>query len=288
MVFLMSAFIILLLAALFIYGRLIEPDKIQIQTIHVKSDPINTALKGKKIVHISDLHLSKFGKREIKILETIEHINPDLIFLTGDYIKWQGNINPALKFLSSLKAEYGVFAVMGDYDYSNSRASCLFCHERGKTQFTKQHKVIMLRNSSREITLNDQNIEIAGMDEGYDDSFIFKNSVFEDSVAENNIMEKHEKFEDNNSLKLVLSHSPLAFDQFSDKDNILMFAGDTHGGQVKLPLWLFKILGYKKNVKYNYGLFKNGNKTMYVTRGTGTSHFKFRLFCPPEIAVFEF
>jgi predicted MPP superfamily phosphohydrolase len=264
--------IISLIAGLLLYGRFVEPDMVQIRTIDIETDFINKALKGRKIVHLSDLHLSKFGKAERKILNTIDQINPDLIFLTGDYIKWKGDIKPALNFLSRLKAKHGVFAVMGDYDYSNSRTSCLFCHGKGKIAPTKEHNIIMLRNSSHDININDDIIKIAGMDEGYDDPGFFK---------ENN------KF-DNNSLLLVLSHSPLTFDQFSDKDKIFMFAGDTHGGQVKSPLWLFRFLGYKKNVKYNYGLFHKGHKTMYVTRGTGTSHFKFRLFCPPEIAVFEF
>jgi len=262
-----------LIAVILVYGRFIEPEKFQTKIIQIKSDSINSALKGIKIVHLSDLHLSKFGKAEEKILNTIERCNPDLIFLTGDYIKWKGDIKPALKFLSRLKARLGVFAVMGDYDYSNSRTSCLFCHEKGKTQLTQQHNVIMLRNSSKKITINSQTIDIKGVDEGYDDLNRF---------GEDNKMGK------SNSLKLILSHSPLSFDEFSKNDNILMFAGDTHGGQVKIPLWIFKLLGYEKNVKYNYGLFHNGNKIMYVTQGIGTSHFKFRLFCPPEIAVFEF
>jgi predicted MPP superfamily phosphohydrolase len=264
--------IISLIAGLLVYGRFVEPDMVQIRTIDIETDFINKALKGRKIVHLSDLHLSKFGKAEKKILNTIDQINPDLIFLTGDYIKWKGDIKPALNFLSRLKAKHGVFAVMGDYDYSNSRTSCLFCHGKGKIAPTKEHNIIMLRNSSHEININDYIIEIAGMDEGYDDPGFLK--------------EKSKL--DHNPLLLVLSHTPLAFDKFSDRDRVLMFAGDTHGGQVRFPIWLFKLLGYKKNVKYNYGLFKNGNKTMYVTRGTGTSHFKFRLFCPPEIAVFEF
>jgi predicted MPP superfamily phosphohydrolase len=264
--------IISLIAGVLVYGRFVEPDMVQIRTIDIKTDFINKALKGRKIVHLSDLHLSKFGKAEIKILKTIDQINPDLIFLTGDYIKWKGDIKPALNFLSRLKAKHGVFAVMGDYDYSNSRTSCLFCHEKGTKESTKQHNIIMLRNSSYKININNYIIEIAGLDEGYDDS---------------RFSQENYKL-DNNSLLLVLSHTPLAFDKFSDRDKIFMFAGDTHGGQVKFPVWLFKLLGYKKNVMYNYGLFHKGNKTMYVTRGTGTSHFKFRFLCPPEIAVFEF
>ena len=258
---------------LFVYGRYIEPDQIQIKEIRIQNTLFNNGLKGKTIVHLSDLHLSRFGKVETRILNFIDQINPDLIFLTGDYIKWKGDNKPALKFLSKLKAKHGVYAVMGDYDYSDSKNSCLFCHEKGNGNPTKQHHVNMLRNSSQEILINDQVVKIVGIDEGYDD--------IDELKAVDDI-------ENGKSLELVLSHSPFAFDMFSRKDRILMFAGDTHGGQVKLPVWLFKLLGYEKNVQYNYGLFQKGDKTMYVTRGTGTSHFRFRLFCPPEIAVIRF
>lgn len=266
------------LVLLFIYGYFIEPNRIKIREIKIHSEVVNNSLTDKTIVHLSDLHLSGFGKNEISILNRIDQIDPDLIFLTGDYIKWKGDNKPALKFLSRLKAEHGVFAVMGDYDYSDSKNSCLFCHEKGSGKPTKQHSVIMLRNSFHEITINGKKIKIVGIDGGYEELDDFK---YIDTVA------------DENSFLLVLSHSPLAFDQFSPaqfspNNKMMMFAGDTHGGQVKLPRWLFKLLGYEKNVRYNYGLYNQGNKTMYVTRGTGTSHFRFRLFCPPEIAVFRF
>jgi len=258
---------------LFVYGRYIEPDTIKIREIKTKNHFIGKALKDKIIVHLSDLHLSRFGKRETKVLKIIDQINPDLIFLTGDYIKWKGDIQPALEFLSRLKAKLGVFAVMGDYDYSDSKNSCLFCHEKGKGRPTKEHNVQMLRNAFQTININDQVVKIVGMDEGYNDL---------------NETKKIEDMVDQDALVLVLSHSPFAFDKFSDKDRFFMFSGDTHGGQVKLPVWLFKLLGYEKNVKYNYGLFQEGDKIMYVTRGIGTSHFRFRLFCPPEIVVFRF
>jgi predicted MPP superfamily phosphohydrolase len=261
------------LVLLFVYGYFIEPNQINLREIKIHSDSINNFMEDKKIIHLSDLHLSGFGKNEIKILNMVDKIDPDLLFLTGDYIKWKGDNKPALKFLSRLKAKHGVFAVMGDYDYSDSKNSCLFCHERGSGKPTKQHPVIMLRNSLHEITIDGKKIQIAGIDEGYEELNDFKGI---DTTT------------DKNSLLLVLSHSPFAFDQFSPKNKMIMFAGDTHGGQVKLPRWLFKLLGYEKNVRYNYGLYHQGNKTMYVTRGTGTSHIRFRLFCPPEIAVLRF
>ncbi|MBC8441307.1 MAG: metallophosphoesterase [Deltaproteobacteria bacterium] len=265
--------IISLLVVIFVYGRYIEPNTIQIREIKINCDFIGKALKDKTIVHLSDLHMSRLGKVETGVLKSIEQINPDLIFLTGDYVRWKGDTQPALQFLSRLKAKYGVFAVMGDYDYSDSKNSCLFCHKKGSGRPTKQHNVTMLRNSLQKIHISDQVVKIAGIDEEYDDL---------------NEFEEIEDMVDQDAPLLVLSHSPFVFDKFSGKDRVFLFSGDTHGGQVRLPLWLYKLFGYEKNVKYNYGLFQEGNKIMYVTRGIGTSHFRFRLFSQPEIVVFRF
>lgn len=260
-------------ALLAIYGWRVEPDRIQVKTVSLPETVLNQALKGKTIVHISDLHLSQFGKKEEKLLALIDMIQPDFIFLTGDYIQWNGDITPAITFLSKLEAASGVFAVMGDYDYSDSRQSCLFCHEKDTGSPTRQHQVTMLKNSSVHLISNGITVAVSGLDIQNKDEETFTPSF-------NNTEQE--------MIQLVLGHSPLQFDALSNKENILMFSGDTHGGQIRLPAWLFKLFGYEKNTRYNYGLFQQGKKQMYVTRGIGTSHFKFRLFCPPEIAVFKF
>jgi hypothetical protein len=68
----------------------------------------------------------------------------------------------------------------------------------------------------------------------------------------------------------------------------VILAGDTHGGQLPLPGFLWKILGYRKNQLYNYGLFSQGQNKMFVSRGLGTSHIRFRFLEPPEIVVVHF
>ena len=64
-----------------------------------------------------------------------------------------------------------------------------------------------------------------------------------------------------------------------------IFAGHTHGGQVRLPLVgpLHLPDGGKK---YAEGLFRFGRMQLYVNRGIGTVGLPFRLNCPPEITLF--
>ena len=107
-------------SGLVLYGIFIEPYQVEIHHVRIENARWAKVLEGKIVLHLSDLHIDKLGKREQKVLEILEEMQPDFVFLTGDYTRWNGDNEAALAFLSGLKAKVGVWAVMGDYDYSRS------------------------------------------------------------------------------------------------------------------------------------------------------------------------
>lgn len=262
----------LILCLVFVYGYV---DTFRLHTSHVMftDTAFSPSLRGKTLLHLSDLHIGRTGFMENNILKKIGELKPDLIVLTGDYITWNGPADDALSFLSKLSAPLGVYAVMGDYDYSVSRQSCLFCHQPGSGKPSTAHGVRMLKNEATSVRVGGHQLTVAGLDDTDHDSDLtgFFNRL---SSGKNPV--------------LVLSHNPLRFDEFTFDAPMLMLAGDTHGGQLPLPTMIWKLLGYEKNARYNSGLYRKGQKTLYVSRGTGTSHVPFRLFCPPEIVVYHF
>jgi predicted MPP superfamily phosphohydrolase len=262
-----------LILALIIYGIWIEPDQIEIHHVSIHDRNLGRILENKIIVQISDLHMHKIGRREQKVLEILNTLKPDIVFLTGDYVPWNGDYGRALDFLSLLSARIGVWAVMGDYDYSRSRKSCVFCHEENSGTLTRKHSVRFLKDSAELVHFPEGTLRIEGMDAD-------GGNMFSPGKAFVSL--------DGDIPRIILSHTPLNFDHISDNSNVLMIAGDTHGGQVPLPGWLFRVLGYKKNALYNQGLFEKGQKKMFVSRGIGTSHLSFRLFTPPEVVILHF
>ena len=74
-------------------------------------------------------------------------------------------------------------------------------------------------------------------------------------------------------------------DRMNDVDLIL--TGHTHGGQIRIPfigpIQTMTSIGKK----YAAGLHRFGGSMVYVSRGVGTSVLPIRLFCPPEITVFN-
>jgi uncharacterized protein len=264
---------ILLIMVVLLYGFLVEPNDVETHHVWIHDRNLAKIFNSRVIVHLSDLHIGAFGAREQKTLEILDALKPDIIFLTGDYVTWHGDYEPALEFLSKLNAKIGIWAVMGDYDYSNSRKSCLFCHETGSGKPTRLHPVRFLRDNLVTLTMQEGSINIAGID--------IEKRWPEDSRLLS-------KLDDGRNQTIILSHNPLAFDSIAADHNALMLAGDTHGGQAPLPDWLFSLVGYKKNTSYNQGLFeRNGNK-LFVSRGIGTSHIPFRILRRPEVTVLHF
>jgi predicted MPP superfamily phosphohydrolase len=264
---------VFLILSLILYGSLIEPNKVETHHVWIQDRYLAQIFNGRVIVQLSDLHIDALGKREQKVLEILDKLKPDIIFLTGDYVAWDGDYEPALKFLSKLHAKIGVWAVMGDYDYSNSRKSCLFCHEEGSGKPSRRHSVRFLRDNLEVLNLPEGSVRIAGTDI---EEVMPGNSKVWSELKHNNIP------------AVVLSHNPLAFDVISDNQTLLMLAGDTHGGQIPIPSWVFSIIGYKKNALYSQGLFERGGNRMFVSRGIGTSHLPIRLFRQPEVVVLHF
>lgn len=259
------------LALLLSYGVFVEPNDIELNHVRISDPELARVLGDKVVVLLSDLHIGTPGLREERLMRMLEELRPDIIFLAGDYVPWQGDYAGAFGFLSRLKARIGIWGVLGDYDYSRSRQSCLFCHEQGSGKPTGRHGIMFLKNRAAEVSIDGRSLRIVGID-------------IEDEPSAWPLLQGGKK----DPPVIALSHNPLVFDLVPDDRSVVLLAGDTHGGQVALPDWVFDVMGYRKNARYNRGLFEQMNKKMYVSSGIGTSHLPIRLFRKPEIAVLHF
>ncbi len=259
-----------------LYGFFIEPNQVRLKTVKIHNKAMASTLKDLKIVHLSDLHIGDSMSISVKqTLKILNELKPDLILLTGDYVKWKGDklaYDNAITFLSHLNAPLGVYAVMGDADYSFSRSSCGFCHEEGSTLPPSQHQVKFLRDAQADIEIEGKKVSIIGI--GRNSNYSSGSNTFNNMLT--------------NNPAIVLSHSSLAYNSISKEENVLVLSGDTHGGQIFLPEFIWKIIKRKPDTGHKYGLYQDKNKSLYVTSGIGTSDIPFRLGVPPEVVLFEF
>lgn len=233
----------------------IEPYFPRVITQEVRIEGLPKSLDGLKIVQLSDLHIVKCGAREARALRLINRINPDLICLTGDYIEddgitpgnytWRDCGKEATRFMSSLHAKYGTYAVMGNWD------------RRELIPDFKGAGVHMIDGRDVTVRIRGGKMRISG------DSRAAANGERKSVVP-----------------TIVLDHFPYAFDELalSRRHVDLVLSGHWHGGQVGWPLRM-------TDVKYLSGLYKIGRVQLYVTRGLGMHSLAVRFNCPAEVTL---
>jgi predicted MPP superfamily phosphohydrolase len=280
--------LLFLVAGVVSYGFLGEPNLIEVKKVVIYSETLSKVLAGYTLIQLSDLHISRFGQKEKKILGILENINPDFVFLTGDYIVNEGSFGPVMEFLEKVPAKKGGWAVIGNTDYSNEAGSCILCHEANSKVLKKDNHIKFLRNNAHSIEIstltdsstsdrskNKKRLSIIGLDDPITGRADLKLSLQDLPPG---------------SLKILLSHSPDIFKDAVNEEIDLVLAGHTHGGQIFFIPQLTRILGGLDghNFQYINGIYTAEKTIMYVNSGLGMSIIPIRLGVRPEITVFEF
>ncbi len=253
--------LIFLFLFLFIIYLYYQTTDIEINEIFLKSLKIKNNIR---ILHLSDLHFKREGKKEKELIEIFQEKEFDLLVLTGDFLKEKSKYYaPFAEFFKKLKYKCPAYAVTGNHDYT--------------LNINKLHKILkeagikLLLNQGETIRIKDNIINIIGTEDpaaGYDN--------LETALKNINI---------GTGFNLLLSHSYHILKSISQKNKFdLLLTGHTHSGQFYFGEKITKVMhGYK----YLKGEFLIKDLKMYVNRGIGTTIIPFRLFARPEVTIYE-
>lgn len=227
-------------------------------------------------IHLSDIHGKFLGNNGEKIIDKIRSYDIiNGIFITGDLIdsRFYNEIN-AIRLINGIKEIAPIFYVIGNHE-GRRKESDVFLNK------LEDMGVIVLRNRNYELKLENEYINILGIDDpSIRDSDVDKKTFIREKFYE------IQKGIDSNYIKMLLIHRPEEFKLYVDMRLDFVFTGHAHGGQIRLP-WLGGILAPSEGFfpKYSEGKHREGKTTMIVSRGIGKSIFPFRIFNRPEIVV---
>jgi len=249
------------LQALYVYAFFIEPNWIAQDRVPIVSGRLSRALSGVRIVQISDLHTNELGYREISLIEQVNRLKPDIVLVTGDMIASREGVTTLWNTLSLLEPKFHTYAVFGDREGE-------IMDLKDAPQWDRANTYLL---TGRAIRMNvkgkpDTAFWLIGADY----------NSFPRALASGSADEP----------KILLSHWPDNVKEAAIAGIDLVLSGHTHGGQVGLP-FLHRFFPYAKHSEYLRGLYKVRNTLLYVNRGVG-SEKSIRLFCRPEITVFDF
>jgi predicted MPP superfamily phosphohydrolase len=256
----------ILIILLGIWSFFVESKEIKIEKISINIKNLPPAFEGIEIVHLSDFHSKNFGQKEKEVLENLRQLNPDFIFITGDFVDWTTkDLKSCQGFWQELSENHlgKVFGVLGNHDHRHPKRKTL-------KNLLKESGIEILANEAKKVEKNGDFIHLIGIDdphEGYDD--------IKKAMAEI----------DNDNLKILIAHSPEIFKKIKGKDIDLVLVGHTHGGQINIPFLTDFLLPLKYDRKYKSGLFKENSTYLYVNRGIGTTFISLRFNSFPEITL---
>jgi predicted MPP superfamily phosphohydrolase len=255
----------------FAYVRVLEPHWLDIEQIPLRLPSLPAKLHGKRIVQLSDIHLSPYfaPDRLAHAVNEINRLAPDWVLLTGDF--FSGGNNYAAGLVEPLRRlEPPAFAIYGNHDLSAGREIL--------QRITGETSIDLLVNAAAPLA---DGLWIAGVDDGwtgYPDLRAAVREVPGDAVT------------------LLMAHEPDYFDTVIKQDAPIaaQFSGHSHGGQVRVPTFgpgpdgngsraLILPFGGRR---YPIGLRQVGARQVYTNRGLGLWPMPYRFNCRPEITLF--
>jgi predicted MPP superfamily phosphohydrolase len=239
---------------------------VESSTIAVPGCPVE--LDGLRICQLSDLHFTGHLAPEY-FLEVVRHANefePDLVLITGDIIDHPECLSWLERILTKLTATYGVYYVLGNHDRRISDEALLRTTLAGC-------QAIAAGGRWHELEINGARLLLAGNELPW-----YKGA---ESLPERSGVT------DSKSpvLKILMSHSPDQVGWAKRHRFDLMFAGHTHGGQIRVPIVGPLVAPSRFGVKYCSGTFQIGPMLMHVSRGLSGEDM-IRINCPPELGLF--
>jgi predicted MPP superfamily phosphohydrolase len=225
-----------------------------------------------KIAVLSDIHLGPFtGPGYLKKLARITNGQfPDIVLLVGDtvdseeFFEDERRTAEAVEALSSFRAGYGTWAVMGNHDYYAGADDVI--------RLYASSGVSLLRD---EIAVLDGKFALAGRDDRASASY----GVNRLGLAEI-LSAMPETGEGVRYPVILMDHQPFVLEEAMEGGIDLQVSGHTHRGQ----LWPINfIVGgmYEKS----YGPYKKGGTNYYISSGAGVWGPPVRTIGRPEIVI---
>ena len=247
-----------------------------------------------RILHFSDLHLTPRRKTEIKDIKTFASLKPDLVISTGDFLAHRNAVPVVVDALSELLEFPGLY-VFGSNDYYEptfKNPLKYLMKDDGKRKFGNElpwreldqrlsdFGWQNLNSTKKTFTIKDLLIEVRGTDDAHlnrDDYSIVKGAK-----------------QENIDISIGITHAPYKriLDAMANDYVDLIFAGHTHGGQIRFP-WFGGSRALTSNCDLplwrSRGLTKEKDKPwLNVSAGMGANPYtNFRLFSPPEVSIID-
>ncbi|MBM4405599.1 MAG: hypothetical protein FJ039_05365 [Chloroflexi bacterium] len=272
--------LVLLLVALALYARLVEPNRLRIRRRVLGLPSWPAALDGFTILHISDLHIGRRPTPSRKHLRRAAGLHADLYIVTGDFLSNGQGLEQACTAMRDFANGKTVYAVPGNHEHMNYRLGIPIpgrfrgkgIDAAGNLRALSHAGLTFLVNRHVVLTRSGASFVLAGLDDRY-------NKADDLPAALQGVP--------SGLPVILLSHSPDLFPHVAQRSIALTLSGHAHDGQVRIPLLGVPFTGTIHPLRPASGIHKHGDSLMHVSPGLGASMLPIRFCARPEITLIE-
>ena len=258
------------------------------------------------VLHLADLHMAPWQRRKQEWVRSLAMIEPDLIVNTGDNLGHPDGLEGLRYALEPFEGIAGVF-VNGSNDYfgpqlknplgyfggPSARPNKAATLDTGALEayFEESMGWLSLNNAARAMEIRGSRMEFFGVNDAHRgwDRLDRLPGAIED-------MRENAGWQDDSTapgtVAIGVTHAPYrrVLDSFVTNGAEIIFAGHTHGGQVRIPGLpaLVTNCDIPREQAQGLSLWRHAGRSAYlnVSAGIGTSIYApVRFACPPEAVV---
>jgi len=246
---------------------LVEPTALDVSRHNIVVPGLPPGLEGVRIACLTDVHLGGGVSPAARAaLEVLARERPDVVLLSGDICNHHEDLPTLVAWAREARGTAATFATLGNWE-----------HDAGVDRATGervygQAGVELLYNSTGRVSVRGATLSVVGLDDPVRGRPDVGAALSRLPHADPTVW---------------VLHAP-GFVDGVPRDTypvpVAIFAGHTHGGQIRLPFWTpYTPTGSGRFVA---GWYRDTFAPLYVSRGIGTITLRARFCCPPELPLF--
>jgi len=285
------------------WGALVERNRFTVR--HELLPVLPPGARPITVLHLSDMHMAPWQSEKQAFIRSLARYEPDLIVDTGDNLGHVEGLIGVKEALEPFEGVAGVF-VHGSNDYVGPMFKNPFAYFGGPSRrhddtddldtvalelfFEDELGWLDLNNTARAVEIRGTRIEFYGTGDahrGWDKLAALPGAI--DEMREN---VEWTAGTDEQVLGIGVTHAPYqrVLNSFVNQGADVIFAGHTHGGQVRIPGLpaLVTNCDIPRDQAQGLSVWRTAHASAYleVSAGLGTSIYApVRFACPPEAVV---
>lgn len=248
-----------------------------LRTYQIQTDQLDRKIR---LMVITDLHSTIYGKGQSALINKIDESQPDLILLVGDIADDKVSHEGTKLLLADIGSRYPCYYVSGNHEIWSGQSDAI-------KSMIRSYGVTVLKGDSNLLSVNGQLLQIHGVDDP--DQFVGY-GTYDEIVPSDWAEQFHtcQAMTKDTVYDILLSHRPELTHFYTDSGFDLVLSGHAHGGQIRIPGILNGLYAPNQGLFPSYagGLYGLGATDMVVSRGLCKNNLP-RIFNPPELVIVD-